>query len=422
MLRTGALPARPVKIESQGSVMADRNGARAPGVATGLSLLFPITLSTMAIVLLAPILPQLMEEFSNVPHHEYWVPMILTIPALCVAILSPVAGMLGDYFGRRKLLLWAFGGYAIVGLAPIFLTDLSAILISRIGVGMAEALIMVLSTTMIGDYYQGTQRDKWLAGQTAFASMSALVFFNLGGLLGTHGWRTPFWVYGSAVLMLAAVLAFTWEPGKDGGAASGTKAAPHNASWAGFPWLRMLGIIAITIYGSVFFYTVQIQASSGLAALGLKDPARIGFLTSIASIGVPLGTYVYSRIGRMPVGRLLLMEFGMLAIGFLLMSRAGSVNAFLVGCFINQLGAGMLLPTLLVWAMSLLSFDMRSRGAGMWTGAFSVGQWLSPIAVTVAGKQVGGLLPAFGVLSAAALIGVAIGVGLVFKGRADAAA
>ena len=402
--------------------MAISKRARTPGVATGLSLLFPITLSTMAIVLLAPILPLLMDEFKSVPNHEYWVPMILTVPALCVAILSPVAGILGDYFGRRKLLIWSFVGYAIVGLAPIFLTDLTAILISRIGVGVAEALIMVLSTTMIGDYYKGEQRDKWLAGQTAFASMSALVFFNVGGILGSHGWRMPFWVYSSALLMLLAVLAFTWEPAREGHEAEQAKAAPHNASWAGFPWSKMLGIIAITIYGSVFFYTVQIMASSGLAALGLKDPARAGFLTSIASIGVPIGTYIYSKVGRMPVSRLLMAEFGMLAIGFLLMSRAESVNGFLIGCFINQLGAGMLLPTLLVWAMSLLSFDMRSRGAGMWTGAFSVGQWLSPLAVTVAGKQVGGLLPAFGVLSAAALVGVAVGAVLAVRGKAHAPA
>lgn len=380
---------------------------RQPGFLTGISLLLPITLSTMAIVLLAPILPRMLQEFSEIPHYEYWVPMILTVPALCVAFLSPIAGILGDWFGRRRLLMWSFVGYAVVGLAPIFLTSLPAILISRIGVGIAEALIMVLSTTMIGDYYEGEARDKWLAGQTAFASMSALVFFNIGGQLGAFGWRMPFWVYSSALLMLALVAWFTWEPSEKD-ASEAAEAAPHHASWGTFPWRAMLTILGITIYGSVFFYTVQIQASGGLVALGLSDPGRIGFLTSIASVGVPLGTFIYSRIGRWPVTRLLTIEFAMLAVGFLLMSQAATSSQFLTGCFINQLGAGMLLPTLLVWAMSLLPFEIRSRGAGMWTGAFSVGQFLSPLVVTVAGKQVGGLLAAFGVLSAGALAGAII--------------
>ncbi|MFM6931489.1 MAG: MFS transporter, partial [Novosphingobium sp.] len=199
---------------------------RDPGFMTGLSLLLPITLSTMAIVLLAPILPQMLAEYSAVPGFDYWVPMILTVPALCVALFSPVAGILGDWFGRRRLLLWSFVGYAAVGIAPVFLTDIKAILLSRIGVGIAEALIMVLTTTMIGDYFAGAARDKWLAGQTAVASMSALVFFNIGGQLGQFGWRTPFWVYSSAMLMLALVLAYTWEPSeRDAGDVA--EKAPH---------------------------------------------------------------------------------------------------------------------------------------------------------------------------------------------------
>jgi MFS family permease len=170
----------------------------------------------------------------------------------------------------------------------------------------------------------------------------------------------------------------------------------------------MMTIVAITIYGSVFFYTVQIQAPLGLTTLGWSDPAKTGFWTSVASIGVVLGTYIYSRIGRLPVKTLLLIEFIMLTIGFAVMGSATSPWIFLIGCFINQLGAGLLLPTLLVWAMSLLPFAIRSRGAGMWTGAFSIGQFLSPLTVTLAGKAFGGLLPAFLFLSGAAVVGIII--------------
>jgi MFS family permease len=376
---------------------------------TGIALLLPITLSTMAIVLLAPVLPGMLAEFSGVPGHEYWVPMILTIPALCIAVLSTFAGLLGDVFGRRRLLIASFVLYAVVGVAPVFLRDLAAILISRVGVGIAEALIMVLSTTMIGDYFTGAARDKWLAAQTAFASLSALLFFNIGGQLGSFGWRTPFWVYLSALLMLALVLAFTWDAKGDvADAASQPVARTSAPGWAGFPWGRMLLILAITVYGAIFFYTVQIQASAGLAVLGVTDPARAGFLTSIASIGVPLGTFVYSRIGRWPVQRLLLIEFAFLAVGFLLMGRAETTGAFMVGCFINQLGAGLLLPTLLVWAMSLLAFEVRGRGAGMWQSAFALGQFLSPVVVTFAASHAGGLQHAFVVLSGGAVVGLAV--------------
>ena len=392
-----------------------------PTFMTGISLLFPITLTTMAIVLLAPVVPQLMAEFSGVPNHEYLVPMVLTLPALCVAILCPFAGILGDYFGRRRLLLASFVIYSVVGLAPVFLTDLTYILISRVGVGIAEALIYVLSTTMIGDYFKGETRDKWLAGQTAFASVSALIFFNLGGFLGEFGWRTPFWVYASALVMFAMVWLFTWEPSGDAHPDDEAHEAPHNLSWAGFPWAKMAMIVAITIYGSVFFYTVQIQASSGLNELGMTSPSEAGFWTSVASVGVPLGTFIYSRISRIGPSRLLLIEFTLLAIGFMLMGRSGNVTGFLVGCFINQLGAGMLLPTLLVWSMSILSFEVRSRGTGFWQSSFALGQWLSPMVVTFAALRLNGLMSSFQVLSymAAAGILVALLVGRTTKTGQD---
>ncbi|HQS71412.1 MAG TPA: MFS transporter, partial [Novosphingobium sp.] len=284
----------------------------------------------------------------------------------------------------------------------------TSILISRVGVGIAEALIYVLSTTMIGDYFKGQQRDRWLAGQTAFASMSALLFFNVGGMLGEFGWRAPFWVYLSALAMFVLVWRYTWEPSDDAHPAAEALAPPRNLGWQGFPWSRMAMIVAITIYGSVFFYTMQIQAASGLTELGLTSAARIGFLASVASIGVPLGTLVYSQIGRIGVGKLLLAEFALLAIGFLLMGRSGTVTGFLIGCFINQLGAGMLLPTLLVWSMSILPFEFRSRGTGFWQSAFSLGQWLSPLVVTFLALRTGGLMNSFQMLGWAAAAGAAL--------------
>lgn len=372
---------------------------RQPGFTLGMALLMPITLSVMAIVLLAPILPQLQAEYAGVPGADYLVPMVLTVPALCVALMSPVAGILGDYFRRRRLLIASLVIYGMVGLAPLLITDLYVLIASRVAVGIAEALIVVLTTTLIGDFFTGARRDRWLAAQTTVASLSALLFFNIGGLLGRQGWRAPFWVYASALLMLALVLRFTWEPQRP------TK--QPSISWTGFPVVRFIGILAVSVFGSTLFYAVQIHASLGLDVLGLKDPGQIGLLTSIASLGVPLGTFIYSRITGTRVAWLLLAEFLILGIGFLLMSRATTTTAFLIGCGINQIGAGLLLPTLLVWAMSQLSFEIRGRGAGLWTGAFSLGQWLSPIVVTFFSLRMGGLLPSLSVLSGAAFAAMA---------------
>ena len=187
------------------------------------------------------------------------------------------------------------------------------------------------------------------------------------------------------------------------------RSTPHRLSWTSFPLAKMAIIIAVTIYGSLFFYVTQLQAPSGLSELGLSSPAERGFLTSIAAIGVPLGTALYSKVGaKSRIARLLLAEFALLSLGFMLMAKAGTVAGFLAGCFIAQFGAGMLLPTLLVWSMSILTHEFRGRGIGFWQSAFAFGQFLSPVVVTLAGKLSGGLAGAFGILSAGALAGAMI--------------
>jgi len=355
------------------------------GFLTGLTLLVPISLSAMAVVLLAPVMPQLLSAFRTVPGADYLVPAILTLPALCIAVLSPVAGYIGDRFGRRPMLIAALACYGVVGVAPLILTDLTAILASRAAVGVAETFIIVATTTLLGDFFDGEERDRWLAAQATVASLSALLFFNVGGVIGQFGWRAPFWGYASALVMLAAVLAFTWEPTRRREVAVG-------ATNAGFP-VRTMAIIVPTMVGlSALFYTVPLQAAIGLAAHHVNQPAQAGFLISVVSLGVPLGTVIYTRLKGQGVWRLLALELALFGVGFVIMGRAHDAFWFLFGCAINQLGGGLMLPTMAVWTMNALGADVRTRGIGLLQSAFALGQFLSPIIVALIGRSTGGLL------------------------------
>ena len=88
----------------------------------------------MGIVLLVPIVPQMYANFSAVPNADYLIQGgVLTMPALCIALFSAFAGWLADAVGRRRLLIGAVLLYSVVGIAPIFLDNLYAIIVSRIG-------------------------------------------------------------------------------------------------------------------------------------------------------------------------------------------------------------------------------------------------------------------------------------------------
>ena len=258
-------------------------------------LLLPITMSVMGISLLTAVVPSMMQQFRDVPNSEYLVQLLLTMPAIWILLFSPVAGWLADTYGRRKILIWSMFLYAIVGVAPTALDNIYVIIGTRCLVGICESVVMTVTTTMIGDYFRGHAREKWLASQTAVASLAAgLVIIPLGGLLASaYGWSGPFYAYLYSVVLAFGIILFTWEPEKIDHAAEAALEERGMTLYDTIPWARMTGICAMTLIGSLMFYGIITQNANALVTLGVQDPASIGRYTVLASMGVPVGTFIY---------------------------------------------------------------------------------------------------------------------------------
>ena len=131
------------------------------GRAQGLSLIALGTLPTMAIAALVPVLPALFGHFKAVPNKELLVPMILTVPSLCVALFSSPIGAIADRWGRRPVLLLALVAFSVCGVLPMFFDSLYSIIASRVVVGIAEAAILTVGNALMGDYFDGEHRRQW---------------------------------------------------------------------------------------------------------------------------------------------------------------------------------------------------------------------------------------------------------------------
>ena len=197
------------------SVEAPRAATRKAGIWQAILLLAGSCLPVLGAVLITPILPQLSAVFADQPGAEVLVPMIVAIPALMIAIFAPFAGQIVDRLGRKGLLIIAMVAYAFVGTAPAYLESLQLILLTRVGVGITEAAIMTVCTTLIVDYFhEEKQRNKYLGLQTVATTLAATVFIILGGALGVGGWHTPFWVYAISLVIAVPMVFLLWEPGR----------------------------------------------------------------------------------------------------------------------------------------------------------------------------------------------------------------
>ncbi|MEU2286545.1 MFS transporter [Streptomyces sp. NPDC013178] len=381
-------------------------------------------LPILGAVLIAPVLPKMQDSFDSAPGAKALVPLALTVPALSLALLAPFAGAIVDRLGRKRLLLVATVLYAAFGTAPLWLDSLGAIIASRALVGVTEAAIMTCCTTLIGDYYSGHQRVKYLALQTMCASASATVFFVLGGAVGAAGWRMPFWVYAISLALAPLMAATLPDPASRAArdeAPAGTPAeAPVGAeAHRAFPWRQLAGVCALTFFGAMVFYTVPVEMAYLLDDLGVANSGVIGLATAIASAATVAGAVTFARLKRSP-DPMLPAVLAVCAAGFGVMYLAGDAPLLVVGAVINCLGTGMLLPALLTSAMSRLAFEDRGRGTGLWTAAFFGGEFVCPLVLLAVEPAVGSLAGAVGVLGLAAAI-VAAGLWAAARRRADAA-
>jgi MFS family permease len=401
---------------------------RTPGFMTGLSLLFPITLSVMAALFVAPVAPKIGEYFGQTGQYSaeelrWYIGWIITVPSLCVALFSIPAGWLGDKVGRRRLLIWSMAIYTVLGVLPYFLNDLKQILASRVALGIVEAALMTLSTTLIGDFFKGESRNRWLAAQTGVASTTAIVAIFIAGIIGKDDWHNVFLLYLVPVFFLALVILFTWEPEESDYLASKKK----EGKWSEIPWGLMAIICGITLFGAVMFYTVQIKLPDALNALGVTlpdgsyDSARGSRLTALASICVPVGTVCFWYCSpRLSLKSMFLLEFALMGVGFLLMSSLKAPLHFAFAAGLNQIGAGMLLPTLLTWAVSRLPFQIRGRGTGIWNATFALGQFAcNNLAVPLIMGITGGIIPTIGAFGWACLGAGLLALMLHFRSSPD---
>ena len=366
------------------------------GLAQGIALMAIVNMPSLALSALVPGLPQLFQQFSNVPHFQLLVPMIITVPSLCVALTSGFTGMLADRFGRRNLLLAALLAFSLLGLAPLLFDSLLLIVASRVIVGVAEAAILTVGNALMGDYFEGAQREKWLGYQNMLSPLIGSAILLSGGLLAGVHWRYPFLLYLVGLGVFALAWFVCWEPERD-------HAISDARAVAAFPWRSTLFVCGVTVLFSMVFFVQAVQHGRIFGDMGVASPERISVLVTIASLGTVLGGYLFKRLGGVPVTLRLAASMALYGVCYLGVAWAPNATVGLPLDALGQVGGGLLLPALIAWALTHYRFEHRGRGMGLWGGSFFLGQFLSAPLLTLIQGAAGTFLDSVAAVGAVCL-------------------
>ncbi|MCA1197763.1 MFS transporter [Sphingomonas sp. R647] len=364
-------------------------------------------LPMLAIVAMGPAVPTLIAHFANDPDARAQVPALIGAPGLTMAVLAPFSGLLVDKFGRRQLLLVATAFYAVFGTVPLLLESLDQIYVSRLLLGISEAVILTVVNTLIADYWDDKGRKNWLFLQ----SLIGPVF---GGLVGLSvgeasklQWNAVFFVYLAAIPIWAAMMVWLFEPKK---AEVDEQSAEQAVAKTAFPWRSAALTALVTFFAAMLYYVFIINGALAFAEVGVTEPDRYAQLIVVPTLFFLVGAVLFRILANRSYALQLAVFFALLGAGLAAIGLAETPSAMAAGVIVQQTAAGMAVPTLLAWTHSKFDFAHRGRAMGIWTAAFFLAQSQSPRLVHVLDQSTGSMQGAFLTAGIVGIVAGAVGV------------
>lgn len=332
-------------------------------------ILVTAVLDIVAMGIVIPVLPHLIEEFVGSNARAGLLNgVFVALWAGMQFLASPVIGSLSDQYGRRPVILISCAGlaadYVLMALAP----NLWWLAVGRLVAGVTSSSFTTIYAYM-ADITEPEKRARAYGLIGAAFSGGFVLGPVLGGFLGEFGPRVPFWVAGalSGVAFLYGLfilpeslplekrMPFSWRRANPVGAMILLK---RHAELAGLAVVNFLLYFAHHVFSAVFVLYAGLRYGWGpwqvgalLAMVGVLDMIVQGVLVGPAS----------KRFGDRAT-----MIFGLCggAVGIAMMGWAPTGVAFIVAMFPNALW-GLAMPTL----QSLMTRRVGESEQGQLQGA-----------------------------------------------------
>ena len=232
---------------------------------------------------------------------------MVTLFTLVFALAGMPAGGIADRRGRRGLLATGIAVWAgLTGLTALA-TSYTMLLVTRLGVGIGEAVCTPAATSWIGDAVPPTRRSRAMAWFMMAVPVGGFLSFSVGGPVAqAYGWRIAMAVAAAPALLLVPAVLWLREPGR------AYEAADEPVTWRpppGFWWIAASGA---TVNFALWAFSTFLPAmltryhglSVGTAGLWMGTGSGVSGIAGALAAGA-LGDRAKSKL-RLTAGIMLL--------------------------------------------------------------------------------------------------------------------
>ena len=404
-------------------------------------------------------LPLITRDLGVDPAASAW---LITSYLIAMAAIQPIAGRLGDRFGRRRLMLGALAYFIVASVGGALAPNLLVLVLFRLQQALAAATVVPNGLALLRGSAVAGRAGTFFGIAGAMTGIGAAAGPLLGGLLAAVDWRLIFLVN---VPLAGAALALGWRSIEDARPERPT-ARPDVFGAIGLGLLLSLAALILTGAGhgvdgttvlltvvtlaatAVFiryelghpdpalpprFFTVRAFSGANLT-IALANVALYGSLIGVPIIlagaadasvraGIALSALSAALIVGSPVSGLLADRLGarwptamggvLIAIGLLIPVLSGRPDDYLVllvGLPIAGAGVALTFPATRIAAMDAVPARHAALASGVTSSSRYFGGMVgSLIAVAALARPGSGAFVLFGILAAAGVATAAVG-------------
>ena len=305
--------------------------------------------------------------------------ILLSIPALFIILSAPLVGWLSDNIGRKVLLNGSLLVFGLSGASGYFADSFLFMFIGRAILGLSIAGIKTATVAMVGDYYQGAERNKIIGWQGSAMKIGGVIFMLLGGFLANFSWQAPFLGYLLAFVILPSGLIALSESLP---AVTATRTRGMDDNLPAIPFWPSTYVFISAFLASGLFFITPVQLPFYLRNAFDASPFQMGAAIAVGNTMGALISLMYYRFKkRMNFVAIYAFIFFSMAAGYYVVAYASSYNGALLGMVVAGLGFGLYVPNHSSWILSIVSAKRRGFGVGLVTTAMFLGQFSAPILV-----------------------------------------
>ena len=305
--------------------------------------------------------------------------ILLSIPALFIILSAPLVGWLSDNVGRKKLLNGSLLIFGLSGASGYFADSFFFMFVGRAILGLSIAGIKTATVAMVGDYYEGAERNKIIGWQGSAMKIGGVIFMLLGGLLANFSWQAPFLGYMLAFVILPSGLIALSESLP---AVAASQEQDTDGSMPAIPFWPSTYVFVSAFLASGLFFITPVQLPFYLRNAFDASPFEMGAAIALGNtIGALISLVYYRFKQRLNFVAIYAFIFLSMAVGYYIVALADNYPVALLGMVVAGLGFGLYVPNHSRLILSIVSEKRRGFGVGLVTTAMFAGQFSAPILV-----------------------------------------